>query len=237
METPKKVVLIGDNDHPIVAPSTPDTVASTPSPQRNRNLYHHSSPISPQTNARRQLGGVGGNGHSSPIPDSLPRHLHLSHIQKRLGNKSSRCQQCHSRVRRRFIAIYVIVVVSLYNNFTISNRNVSNESQSSFSPSWKEEIKSTVVVGNDHAMPQTQRCIFAPEEEDSDSGITNRIKMCSNLRYKPYPTYNSPDPTTVLQSYLPNQTTIYLFGDSVTWQYTVHLLCTLSAIECNVSIV
>ena len=233
METPKKVVLIGDKDHNlIVAPSTPDTVASTPSPQRNRNLYHHSSPISPQTNARRQLlGGVGGEGkgHSSPIL-ALPHHLHLSHIQKRLGNKSSRCQQCRSRVRR-FIAIYVIVVVSLYNNFTISNRNYSNESQSSFSPSWKEDIKSTVVVGNDHAMPQTQRCIFAPEEEDSDSGITNRIKMCSNLRYKPYPNYNSPDPTTVLQSYLPNQTTIYLFGDSVTWQYTVHLLCTLSAIS------
>ena len=131
METPKKVVLIGDKDHPIVAPSTPDTVASTPSPQRNRNLYHHSSPISPQTNARRQLGGVGGKCHSSPIPGSLPRHLHLSHIQKRLGNKSSRCQQCRSRVHR-FIAIYVIVVVSLYNNFAISNRNVrvvSNRSQ------------------------------------------------------------------------------------------------------------
>ena len=74
METPKKVVLIGDKDHPIVAPSTPDTVASTPSPQRNRNLYHHSSPISPQTNARRQLGGVGGKGRSSPMPDSLPCH-------------------------------------------------------------------------------------------------------------------------------------------------------------------
>ena len=74
METPKKVVLIEDKDHPIVAPSTPDIVASTPSPQRNRNLYHHSSPISPQTNARRQLGGVGGKGHSTPIPGSLPRH-------------------------------------------------------------------------------------------------------------------------------------------------------------------
>ena len=79
METPKKVVLIGDKDHLIVAPSTPDTVASTPSPQRNRNLYHHSSPISPQTNARRQLGGHRGARlwtalkHFLPIAAGLPR--------------------------------------------------------------------------------------------------------------------------------------------------------------------
>ena len=121
--------------HPIVPPSTsttpgkPDTVASTPSPQRNRILYHHSSPIFSQMSARKQRG--------------LPRHHHpdnkrffSSHIVKLVAIVIILCANETFFVRRRLIPMVIDppheITATNYSNTTTTTIKAKTNTNSKF---------------------------------------------------------------------------------------------------------
>ena len=121
--------------HPIVPSSTtpgkPDTVASTPSPQRNRNLYHHSSPIFSQISARKQRG--------------LPRHhqpdnkrFFSSHIVKLVlvAIVIILCANETFFVRRRLIPVVIDppheITATNYSNTTTTTIKAKTNTNSKF---------------------------------------------------------------------------------------------------------
>ena len=100
---------------------------------------------------------------------------------------------------------------SMYNGVT-SHASDHSDPTSQFVPSWEFVNDTVPYLGN-------LECVFA-----TSLGMSIRnASDCGKLRYHPYQGYNVPDPIAVFRK-LPNQTTIYMIGDSVTVQHGVDVV-------------